>query len=204
MKKTNLSPITPTVLNQLLTKILSIDQQTKAIGEFFILIEEISSSIDFNETNIELEITRCLLSTILLVIVEIKSFTISEYHQRLRNLLEREKTFFALLLNEQQLQLIEIHLTSMPVIVDNQKTNEDHSIAHRELFSSLQSNDPLVNATIVERIRACLRDEQAPSKISLAKFIQALQTIVQNTQKFSQISLDEWQRLISNNRGKVR
>lgn len=201
LKKKDLPSITPSILNQFLTEILSPNQQIKAIGEFFILIEEISCSIDFNEITLELEITRCLLSTILLVIVENKSSKILEYHQRLKNLLEKEKQFFSHLLTQQQLQLIDSHLISND---DNQKkTTEDHSISHRELFSSLQSNDSSINATIVEKFRLCLLDEQLPSNISPAKFIQALQTIVRNHQKFSQVSLDEWQALISKNRGRV-
>lgn len=110
LKKRDLPPITPTVLNQLLTEILSADQQTKTVGEFFILIQEISFSIDFDQISIELEITRCLLSTIL-VIVEIKSSNIGEYHQRLKSLLDREKPLFSLLLTEQQFQLIDSHFS---------------------------------------------------------------------------------------------
>jgi hypothetical protein len=60
-----------------------------------------------------------------------------------------------------------------------------------------------MNALVVEQLRAYLTDERLSSEISLSKFIQALQIIFRNSQKFTNVSLDEWSKLIAKNRGKV-
>ncbi len=71
------------------------------------------------------------------------------------------------------------------------------------MFRCLESNDPSMNALVVEQLRAYLTDERLSSEISLSKFIQALQIIFRNSQKFTNVSLDEWSKLIAKNRGKV-
>ena len=83
------------------------------------------------------------------------------------------------------------------------KTN-DHSIAHREMFRHLESDDTSMNALVVEQLHAYLIDGQLSPEILPQKFIQALQFIFKNPKKFPQVSLDEWATLISKNRGKVK
>ena len=210
VKKKDCPSINPTILNQLFTRILAADQQIKAIGEFFTILENLSHSMNFDQITVELEINRCLLSSIILVIIEIKSSNIDEIHQELRSLFDKQKEFFSQLLPEQQFQLIDSHLTSdRPVKTQSKnairkaKDTDEHVASHRELFNCLESNDPSMNALVVEQLRAYLLDEQLPSNILLPKFIQALQKIFRNRGKFSQISLEEWEQLIGINRGKV-
>lgn len=207
VKRKDCPPINPTILNQFFTRILAADQQIKAIGEFFTILEDLSSSMDFDQITVELEINRCLLSSIILVIIEIKS---SNIDKELKNLFDKQKEFFSQLLTEQQFQLIDSHLISDRLVTTQSKSTtwkikdtDESPIAHRELFKCLESNDPSMNALVVEQLRAYLLDEQLPSNILLPKFIQALQKIVRNRDKFSQVSLEEWEQLIGINRGKV-
>ncbi len=72
------------------------------------------------------------------------------------------------------------------------------------MFRYLESNDVSLNAVVVQQLRAYLLDEQLSSDISLPKFIQALEIIFKNSQKFVGISFDEWATLIATNRGKVK
>ncbi len=72
------------------------------------------------------------------------------------------------------------------------------------MFRYLESDDASMNALVVQQLRGYLIDEQLSSEILLPKFIQALQIIFQNSQKFAEISLDEWSTLIAKNRGKVK
>jgi len=60
-----------------------------------------------------------------------------------------------------------------------------------------------MNALAVQQLRGYLLNEQLPSEILLPKFIQALQIIFKHSQKFTEVSLDEWATLIENHRGKV-
>ncbi len=62
----------------------------------------------------------------------------------------------------------------------------EQSAAHHEMFRYLESDD-----------------EQLSADISLSKFMQALQIIFRNSQKFAEVSLDEWSKLVAKNRGKV-
>ncbi|CAF3993397.1 unnamed protein product [Rotaria sordida] len=84
---------------------------------------------------------------------------------------------------------------------DNNKN--DHSTAHREMFRYLESDDGSKNAYVVQQLHACLLNEQLSSEILLSKFIQALQIIFKNSQKSTEVSLDEWETLIAKNRGKI-
>jgi hypothetical protein len=68
----------------------------------------------------------------------------------------------------------------------------------------LESDDASMNALVVQQLHAYLLDEQLSPEILLPKFIQALQMIFKNSKKFPEVSLDEWARLISKNRGKVK
>lgn len=72
------------------------------------------------------------------------------------------------------------------------------------MFRHLESDDASMNALVVQQLRAYLLDEQLSSEILLSKFIQALQIIFKNAQKFAEVSLDEWITLVSKNRGKVK
>jgi hypothetical protein len=72
------------------------------------------------------------------------------------------------------------------------------------MFHYLESNDASMNAVVVQQLRAYLLDEQLSAEILLPKFIQALQIIFKDSQKFAEISLDEWATLIEKNRGKVK
>ncbi len=72
------------------------------------------------------------------------------------------------------------------------------------MFRCLESNDESMNALVVQQLRAYLLDEQLSSDISLPKFIQALEIIFKNSQKFSEVSFDEWTTLVTKNRGKVK
>ena len=140
MNKEDLPPINPTILNQLLTNILSHDYQVKpnllsgisfhclffslqAHLEFFTLLEDICCSIDWNEITIEFEINRCLLTTIVLVIIEadfsnaantdFSNATNSDFFRdRLKMIIDKQRDFFQLLLTEQQYQLITTRRTS--------------------------------------------------------------------------------------------
>lgn len=77
------------------------------------------------------------------------------------------------------------------------------SAAHREMFRCLESNEKSMNALVAQQLQGYLSDGQLPAEILLPKFIQALQVIFKNPQKFAQISLEQWARLIEQNRGKV-
>lgn len=79
----------------------------------------------------------------------------------------------------------------------------DQSVAHREMFRRLESDDPAMYTIIVEKLHSSLVDKRLSGEISLQKFIQGLQAIFMKTRKFNQISLDEWANLIANNRRKV-
>jgi hypothetical protein len=72
------------------------------------------------------------------------------------------------------------------------------------MFRYLESDDVSMNVLVVQQLRGYLLDEQLSSEILLPKFIQALQIIFQNSQKFTEISFDEWSTLIAKNRGKVK
>ncbi|CAF3890479.1 unnamed protein product, partial [Rotaria sordida] len=391
LNKKNLPIINRTILNQLLNNILLQDYQ--AYVEFFTLLEEISQIIDFKEITIEFEINRCLLSTIILVIIDTDYSNLSNFlcfHKRLKILIEQQTNFFSLLLTEKQYKLIQsrlilksninelinliktnlneenflnlihfiqndlndkndfeklinfilytfdneflsieqtlqisnlifqhtklnnktyknllqflidllqFHIHSSPkmflnLIENNQENNQiinqiiiilkiqhgkyatadwkktminllkilfdrqdnyeqlkdiaqqspmfqqvifkqqlesclkkpldnqsnenkqsstipkdnnknDHSTAHREMFRYLESDDVSKNVYVVQQLRVCLLNEQLSSEILLSKFIQALQIIFKNSQKFIEVSLDEWERLITKNRGKI-
>ncbi|CAF2799981.1 unnamed protein product [Rotaria sp. Silwood2] len=84
---------------------------------------------------------------------------------------------------------------------NNNKINISN--VHCELFRHLESDDTSMNALIIRQLRGYLVDEQLSSEILLPKFIQALQFIFQNSQKFPEVSLDEWTTLIAKNRGKI-
>jgi hypothetical protein len=71
------------------------------------------------------------------------------------------------------------------------------------MFRYLESDDVSMNAFVVQQLRAYLVDEQLSADISLSKFMQALQIIFRNSQKFAEVSLDEWSKLVAKNRGKV-
>ena len=71
------------------------------------------------------------------------------------------------------------------------------------MFHYLESDDTHLNILVVQRLRGYLLNEQLSSEILLPKFVQALQTIFRNSQKFASVSLDEWAMLIAKNRGKV-
>ena len=124
INQANAPSINPIILNQLLTNILLHDYQVnrkkkkktfnylfvclKAHLEFFTLLEEFSQTYDLNEIN------RCLLSTIILVIVEedfINSTNINFFRQRLKILIEKENNFITSLLTEQQYQFVISRLT---------------------------------------------------------------------------------------------
>jgi len=79
----------------------------------------------------------------------------------------------------------------------------EQSAAHHEMFRYLESDDVSMNAFVVQQLRAYLVDEQLSADISLSKFMQALQIIFRNSQKFAEVSLDEWSKLVAKNRGKV-
>jgi len=72
------------------------------------------------------------------------------------------------------------------------------------MFRYLESDDASMNALVVQQLRGYLIDEQLSSEILLPKFIQALQIIFKNSQKFAEVSLNEWTTLIAKNRGKVK
>ncbi len=72
------------------------------------------------------------------------------------------------------------------------------------MFRYLESDDASMNVLVVEQLRAFLLDEQLSSDILLPKFIQALEIIFNNPQKFSEVSFDEWTILVAKNRGKVK
>ncbi|CAF3437622.1 unnamed protein product [Rotaria sp. Silwood1] len=388
LNKKILPTIDRTILNQLLNNILLQDYQAHL--EFFNLLEEISQVMDFNEITIDFEINRCLLSTIILVIIDANYSNFICFHQRLKILIEKQTKFFSLLLTEQQYKLILSRLTSISNIdqlinliktnlnkenflnlihfiqnelndkndfeklinfilytfdneflsieqtleisnlifqhkklnnktyknilrflidllqlnihsspkiflnlIDNNQENDqiinqitmilkvqngkyaiedwkkimiqllkilfnrqhnyeklkdiaqqsamfqqsiykqqlescwkktsdnqsdenksisaipkdnnknDHSAAHREMFHYLESNDASKNSLVVQQLRTYLLNEQLPSEILLPKFIQALQIILRNSQKFTDISLGEWATLIAKNRGKI-
>ena len=94
-------------------------------------------------------------------------------------------------------------LILVSAIPENNKTI-DHSSVHRELFHYLESDDISLNTLVVQRLRGYLLDEQLSSEILLPKFVQALQIIFRNSQKFAAVPLDEWAILIAKNRGKVK
>ncbi|CAF0880501.1 unnamed protein product [Adineta steineri] len=87
--------------------------------------------------------------------------------------------------------------------IPKSSTKGKQSATHREMFHCLESNDPSMNALVVQQIRAYLIEKQLPTEISLAKFIQALETIIKNSKKFTTVSFDELATLISDNRGKI-
>lgn len=80
----------------------------------------------------------------------------------------------------------------------------NNSVAHREMFRHLESDDISMNVLVVQQLRAYLLDGRLPSEIALLKFIQALQFIFKNKNKFPEVSFDEWITLVSKNRGKVK
>jgi len=380
-EKKQCQQINRTILNQYLTDILSHDYQAHL--NFFTLLEDLSQSMDFNETSIEFEINRCLLSTIILVITEVDFSNAANsdfFRHRLQALVDKQTNFFLSLLTEHQFALIVTRLTetktsnvdllintlksnlnktnfehliefirndvkdkddleklinfvvytfdeqflsieqtiqlvnliyshskltnktfqnlfqflldllqqnihSSPKVYlkliqtnqDNQQTyeqivlmlelqtansaiadwkkamiqiltilcqrenraeqlktiarqspmfkmnifkqqleaaltgnpqsmvsNEQQSTNHRTLFQYLESNDASMNEIAVKQLQTYLVNEQLPSDISMQKFIQALQMIFKNTDKFSQLSLDQWWSLIEPNRGKVK
>jgi hypothetical protein len=144
--KKDLPPINPTILNQFLTDILSHDNQVKqnlfrshnsffslqAPLEFFALLEEISQIIDFKENSIEFEINRCLLSTIILVIVE--ADVSKAFSQRLNTIIEKQTEFFTILLSEQQYQLLATRLmvaSDVDPLIDSIKTKQLKQIAQQ-------------------------------------------------------------------------
>jgi len=98
-------------------------------------------------------------------------------------------------------QQLEAALTGNP---QSMVSNEQQSTNHRTLFQYLESNDASMNEIAVKQLQTYLVNEQLPSDISMQKFIQALQMIFKNTDKFSQLSLDQWWTLIEPNRGKVK
>ena len=79
----------------------------------------------------------------------------------------------------------------------------DNSAAHREMFRCLDSSDPSENAFVVQQLHSVLQKGELPSFIAPTKFVQALQMVFKSPTKFSQVSVDEWTTLVSNNRGKV-
>ena len=110
----------------------------------------------------------------------------------------RQSPMFKMNIFKQQL---EAALTGNP---QSMVSNEQQSTNHRTLFQYLESNDASMNEIAVKQLQTYLVNEQLPSDISMQKFIQALQMIFKNTDKFSQLSLDQWWTLIEPNRGKVK
>ncbi|CAF2201932.1 unnamed protein product [Rotaria magnacalcarata] len=105
--KNNLLVFNRTILNQLLNKILLKDYQAHL--DFINVLENISQSIDFKEITIEFEISRCLLTTIIFIIIDADYSISSElilFQQRLTTMIEKQRIFFSLLLSEQQYELI--------------------------------------------------------------------------------------------------
>lgn len=79
----------------------------------------------------------------------------------------------------------------------------DPTVVHREMFRLLSCDDPASNTYVVDQLQQILVDEKPSTLISLPKFIQALEVVMKKPKKFTQVSLDQWQRLIMRNRGKV-
>ncbi|CAF3369568.1 unnamed protein product, partial [Rotaria socialis] len=105
--KNNLLIFNRTILNQLLNKILLKDYQAHL--DFINVLENISQSIDFKEISVEFEINRCLLTTIILIIIDADYSNSSDLllcQQRLTTIIEKQIIFFPLLLSEQQYELI--------------------------------------------------------------------------------------------------
>ncbi|CAF3201556.1 unnamed protein product [Rotaria socialis] len=87
-------------------------------------------------------------------------------------------------------------------IPKNDNKNESPAM-HRELFRNLESNDASMNALAVHQLHTCLLNQQLPSELLLQKFIQAINIVIRNAHKFTEISCNEWETLIAENRGKI-
>ncbi|CAF3068718.1 unnamed protein product [Rotaria sp. Silwood2] len=117
LNKNNLIIINRNILNQLLNNILLRDYQAHL--EFFNLLENISQSINFKEITKDFEINRCLLTGIILIIIDADYSNSSDlvlFQQCLTTMIEKERNFFSLLLTEQQYKLITTHSTPRSTI----------------------------------------------------------------------------------------
>ncbi|CAF1460969.1 unnamed protein product [Adineta ricciae] len=126
-------------------------------------------------------------------------------NQQWQNIAQQSTMFHAPIFR-QQLDLCFNHQSDEnkePSTVRKSTGKIDQSVAHREMFRRLESDDPAMYTIVVEKLHSCLVNKQLSGEISLQKFIQALQTVFMKTRKFSQISLDEWATLIENNRRKI-
>ncbi|CAF1531641.1 unnamed protein product [Didymodactylos carnosus] len=75
---------------------------------------------------------------------------------------------------------------------------------YADLFSKLESSDPLLNENVLTDLRTILENEQLPSTISMKKYISALKYVFKNVEKFSLNSnIDKWLNLVRKNRKKL-
>ncbi|CAF3559986.1 unnamed protein product [Rotaria socialis] len=176
--KNNLLIFNRTILNQLLNKILLKDYQAHL--DFINVLENISQSIDFKEISVEFEINRCLLTAIILIIIDADYSNSSDLllcQQRLTTIIEKQIIFFPLLLSEQQYELI----TSPSTVT------ADIDLLISLLKTTLNESDLLIiNRTLLNQLlnKILLKDYQAH-----LDFINVLENISQSI-NFKEITIE--------------